>query len=241
MAAHFWTVILKTHYILLLAALWFFSCDKENAPEKPCTKLIENPAGRTYGCTDVIEVSYTGNYCGFMPISDRTYWVYEDSIFEDGIFKMKRLDTLRFSKKYMTITDNIIWWEADKFLGLPSKLYANDSGIYKLEYRMFSSPCVMDVKKEYYEPEQDFTQYLTSFDDDAAIGRINKLHSPVTVPTGSFEQCISFEKFAPTYRSDKVIIKMGVGVIKFIHQLAPPSDTEIKLQLVSSLVGVYKE
>lgn len=241
MAAHFWTVNLKTFSLSLLFIALLWGCRKNNAPEKACLPQMENPLGRTYNCNEVALIDYEAEHCGALPISEKYYWVYEDSIFDNGVFLQKRLDTLRFSRSFISYSDNLIWWEPDKFLGLPEKLYANDSIIFKLEPRIFSSPCVMDVKREYYTPEQDYVQYLTSFDDDAAIGKITKLHHAVQVPMGSFDQCISFEKFAPTYRSDVVIFKPGIGVIKFRHQMAAPGDYEIKLQLVSSLVGMYKD
>ncbi len=175
-----------------------------------------------------------------MPLGSKSYWIYLDSIYIDGIFSSIKLDTLRF-KSYISLPDSLIWWEPDMELGLPSLLYANDSGIFTTAFRFFSPDCIRDVKKEYSLFEGASTQYLTSFDDNAAMGRSEKLVSPTVCPAGSFAECILFEKHAPFYRKDVMIFKPGVGVVKYQTEKAPMGSPMMKMDKISTLISYHIE
>lgn len=172
-----------------------------------------------------------------MPLNHKTAWVYLDSFFnENGQFTSSRLDTLQFEKTYQT-NDRIVWWQADKFIGLPEKTYTTEQTVYSLEEQIFANPCAQVAQSEFTIPLQD-SSYISRFGDEAAIGKSSKLTTPVQTPLGSFADCILFEKHAPGYRRDKVYIKPGLGVVKFIHALAPPSGFIITNRQVSTLVSV---
>ncbi len=174
-----------------------------------------------------------------MPLSRNSFWVYEDSFFSGGTFQKLSYDTLRFTHTYQSLSDNLIWWEPNMEVGLPQLLYANDSAIFMANYRFFAEDPIRDAKQEYALFSGDSIQYLTSFDDNAAMGRSVKLNSKFKTPAGHFEGCILFEKKAPFYRKDQVIFKPGLGVIKFVSEEAPMGSPILQLKQVSTLVSFH--
>lgn len=233
----------KTILSLLIAIVFFSACKKEQhllIIQEACLPQFSNPDLRAYSCDSIIPVSYTAKHCGFLPLSQKNYWVYEDSIFDNGIFVKKQYDTLRFSKTYRT-PDGLIWWENENFIGLPEKIYANDSSLFMMEERLFSPECMMDVKKDYCLFEGDSIRYLTRFYDFAAAGRSVKLEDTFITPAGKFENCILFDKNARSFRRDQTIFKPGLGVIKFIQEKAPMGSLQVKLQQISTLISFHIE
>lgn len=214
-----------------------FSACRKNviAPAEGCIVQTGNPDHQSYSSNDFFTVNYKGKHCGLIPLSSKHYWVYLDSIFDNGVFAAVKYDTLQFSKTYQTTADGLIWWEADKFVGLPVKCYANDSSIFGLDYRLFTSNTILDAKKEIYQFSQDSLRYLTSFADEAAIGKA--LHTSFATPAGNFANCLFFEKFAPMYRKDQVWLQPGLGVVKYIHEEAPMGSLSIQIQQISTLVS----
>ncbi len=175
-----------------------------------------------------------------MPLSNKNYWVYEDSVYNDGTFIRVQFDTLRYSSNKKSLTDGLIWWEGNISVGLPETLYANDSAFFAMGDRLFT-PEVKDAKKDYSIPAGDSLKYLTSFEDAAASGRSLKLQTAIKTPAGSFNDCVYFEKNARNYRKDQVFFKPGLGVVKYIQEKAPMGERAIKLQQVSTLIAVHIE
>jgi len=230
---------------LLFGSILFSACRKDNfAPETdtviPCQLQKDNPAGRSYTADAVIPFTCTEKHCGILPLSSKNYWVYEDSIFNNGVFLRVQLDTLRYTSNKKTLSDGLVWWEGNLFVGLPEILYANDSAFFALSERSFI-PDILDAKREFNIPVGDSIKYLTSFEDAAATGRTLKLQTPVLTSFGTFNDCLYFEKNARSYRKDQVFFKPGLGVIKFIHEKAPLGERAIKMQQISTLVGVHIE
>lgn len=188
----------------------------------------------------VVDYVCTDKHCGILPLSNKNYWVYEDSIFSNGNFLRVQLDTLRYTSMKKSITDGLVWWEGNISVGLPSVLYSNESAFFTLGDRMFT-PDVMDARTDYMVPEGDSVKYLASFEDVAASGRSVKLSDPVVTNFGSFSGCILFEKNARYFRRDQVFYKPGLGVIKYTKEIASPGDRNIKLQQVSTLIGLHIE
>ena len=137
-----------------------------------------------------------------MPLSRNNYWIYQDSIYVDGIFARIEYDTLQFQQTYKSLSDNLIWWESNIEIGLPNLLYANDSALFLAEYRLFAQDPIMDAKREYTLFEGDSIKYLTQFEDNAAMGRSVKIQETVKTSAGNFSDCILYEKKAPFYRKD---------------------------------------
>lgn len=230
---------------LLTGILFLAACTKDNfevpAPEKePCELQTANPAGRSYPVDSVAAYVCTSSHCGIMPLSSKNYWIYEDSIFNDGVFLRVQYDTLRFTANFRS-SDNIVWWQKNNVsIGLPEILYANDSAFFSLADRMFTTG-IKDVKKDYSLFPGDSLRYLASFEDAAAMGRSLKLSGFVSTPSGSYSSCLYFEKNARNYRKDQVFFKPGIGVVKYIQEKAPMGDWTIKLQQISTLIKYHIE
>lgn len=230
---------------LLTGILFLAACTKDNfevpAPEKePCELQTANPAGRSYPVDSVAAYVCTSSHCGIMPLNSKNYWIYEDSIFNDGIFLRVQYDTLRFTANFRS-SDNIVWWQKNNVsIGLPEILYANDSAFFSLADRMFT-PGIKDAKKDYSLFPGDSLRYLASFEDAAAMGRSLKLSTAISTPAGSYADCLYFEKNARNYRKDQVFFKPGIGVVKYIQEKAPMGDWTIKLQQISTLIKYHIE
>lgn len=237
------TVILKKLFIsILIGSIFFLACTKENCrPAKFCLLQVKDPSGRSYGCRDIAAISYSRSHCALLPISKNNYWIYLDSIFNNGMFERAGYDTLRFSTAYQSLPDSIIWWQSSIAIGLPALLYANDSTIFGLSNRLFSPDCIKDVRKEYSLFPGDSIKYLASFEDNAAMGRSVKMHEQLTTPAGIFNDYILFEKNAPHFRKEQVYFKPGIGVIRYTNAEAVMGSPLVRLQKISTLVSFHIE
>ena len=187
----------------------------------------------------MIATSYSTKHCGLMPLSRNSYWIYADSNFDGGVFTNVTYDTLRFIQTYQSLPDSIIWWKTNIEIGLPELMYANDSALFVAEYRIFAQDPIMDAKKEYGLFDGDSTKYYTSFEDVGAIGRSVKLDDVIKTPAGNFDNCILFEKKSPRYRKDQVLFKPGLGVVRYVSELAPMGSPDLKLRKISTLISFY--
>ncbi|MGH2553016.1 MAG: hypothetical protein ACRDEB_04830 [Chitinophagaceae bacterium] len=235
----------KTILSLLIGSIFSLGCRKGDflLPEiksKPCIEQKANPAGRSYTIESIANYTCTEKHCGILPLSSNNYWIYEDSIFNDGIFVSVQLDTLQYSTTKKTMDDGLVWWNGNINVGLPDLLYVNDSSFFSLNDRLFT-PEIKDVKKEFGLFAGDSLRYLTSFEDAAALGRSLKLETPIETSAGSFDDYLYFEKNARNYRKDQVYFKPGIGVLKYIQEKAPIGQRVIKLQKISTLVDFYIE
>ncbi len=240
----------KTILSLLIGSFLFASCKKdlqETLPQPapvnsalPCIQLTANPAGLSYPADALVGFECVGNFCSMLPLNTNNYWIYQDSIFNDGVLTSVSYDTLRFDNTFKT-SDGLIWWSANMYIGLPDLFYVNESAFFSNQARMWD-PSMMDVKKDYCLFTGDSLRYLASFEDAAAIGRSLRLYkNSVNTLAGSFDDCIYFEKNARNYRRDQVFFKPGIGVLKYIQEKAPMGSPAILLQQVSTLVKFHLE
>lgn len=234
----------KVTLYLLITTLLFASCAKDEivppVTEEQCIAQTSNPAGRSYSNDSVIVFNCTSKHCGIIPLSTKNYWVYEDSIFTDGVLQKVQLDTLRYSTTYKSLSDGLVWWQASMDIGLPETLYANDSTLFSISDRVFM-PDVKDAKKEYGLFAGDSLRYLANFEDAAAQGRSLKISGNFKTPAGSFNDYLYFEKNARNYRKDQVYFEPGIGVLKYIQEKAPMGTRFLKLQQISTLVSYHIE
>ncbi len=234
----------KVTLYLLITTLFFASCAKDEivppVTEEQCIAQTSNPAGRSYSNDSVIVFNCTSKHCGIIPLSTKNYWVYEDSIFSDGVLQKVQLDTLRYSTTYKSLSDGLVWWQASMDIGLPETLYANDSTLFSISDRVFM-PDVKDAKKEYGLFAGDSLRYLANFEDAAAQGRSLKISGNFKTPAGSFNDYLYFEKNARNYRKDQVYFEPGIGVLKYIQEKAPMGTRFLKLQQISTLVSYHIE
>ena len=239
------TTLSKLLLSLLIGSILFSACRKESlspATEQTinCKLQTENPAGRSYATESVVSFSCTDKHCGILPLSNKNYWVYQDSVYDNGIFLRIQYDTLRYSTNKKSLTDGIIWWESNFTVGLPETLFANESTFFTLGDRLFTKG-IKDAKKDYSIPVSDTTRYLASFEDIAASGLSIRLKTAFKTPAGTFTDCVYFEKTTRSYRKDQVVFKPGLGVVKYIQEKAQPGNTLIKLQQISTLVAMHIE
>ena len=230
---------------LFIGSILFSACRKDSfspAIEQAvsCKLQTENPAGRSYAAESVISISCTDKHCGILPLSSKNYWVYQDSVFDNGTFLRVQFDTLRYSSNKKSLTDGIIWWESNFSVGLPETLFANESTFFTLGDRLFTQG-IKDAKKDYFIPVTDTIRYLTSFEDIAASGLSIRLKTAFKTPAGSFSDCVYFEKNTRSYRKDQVFFKPGLGVVKYIQEKAQPGNTLLKLQQIATLVAMHIE
>ncbi len=235
----------KTIVLLFIGSLFSLACRKGDflqlkTETEPCELQKADPTGRSYDTDSIVAFNCTQKHCGILPLSNKNYWIYEDSIFSDGLFTKVQFDTLRYMTNKKSLPDGLVWWEGNISVGLPDILYANDSSFFKLADRLFT-PGIMDVKKEFGLFPGDSLRYLTSFEDAAALGRSLKLETPLETIIGTFDNCLYFEKNARNYRKDQVYFKPGIGVIKYIMEKAPFGERVIKLQQVSNLIAFHIE
>jgi len=235
----------KIIVLLFIGSLFSLACRKGDflqpkTETEPCELQTANPAGLSYHTDSILAFNCTQKHCGILPLSNKNYWIYQDSIFLDGIFIKVQFDTLRYLTNKKTLPDGLVWWEGNISVGLPDILYANDSSFFELADRVFA-PDFKDVKKGFGLFPGDSLRYLTSFEDAAALGRSLKLGDPLETTLGTFDDCLYFEKNARNYRKDQVYFKPGIGVIKYIMEKAPIGERVIKLQQVSNLVAFHIE
>jgi hypothetical protein len=240
----------QTIALLLAGILIFSSCRKEknyfsNPDDLPvletCESQTVDPDGRSYSGRSFVPISYSKTNCGLIPFSTKSYWVYLDSIYTNGAFDKVQLDTLRFTSTWKTLPDEIIWWGSNINIGIPEISYANDSAIFGLEDRLFNNFNIKDANREFSLFQGDSSVYLTNFEDMAAQGKSIKIHSALKTPAGIFNDCVYFEKNARGYRKDQVIIKPGVGVLKYIYEEVPMGERILEMQKVMTLVAFHIE
>jgi len=235
----------QTILTLILGWMFMLSCSKDNQIPVPvfttCEIQLDNPSGRVYTSDSVVAFSCYKNLCGILPLSLKNYWVYQDSIFVDGKFSQSRFDTLRFISSWKSMTDNLIWWQSNLEVGLPALLYSNDSAIFQLNNRLFTSG-IKDVRKEFGLFTGDSVKYITSFSDDAAaLGRAVKIETAFTTAAGTFTNCLFFEKNARNYRRDDIYFSPGIGVVRYVHEMAPMGTYNVQIQKISTLVAFHIE
>jgi hypothetical protein len=236
----------RTILPLIAGCIFLGSCEKESLPvapevKEPCELQTANPTGRSYSSDSIVPYICTSKYCGFLPLSTKNYWVYEDSIFNNGVFVKVQLDTLQFTTTSRSLSDNLIWWQSNMEIGLPEMLNTNDSTIFSLAQRNFD-PAITDARKDYGLFAGDSLRYLGGFDDIAAHCRSLKIsNGALKIPAGNFTNYLYFEKNARYYQRDQVYILPGTGVLKYIQEKSQFGSPQIKLQKISTLVSFHIE
>jgi hypothetical protein len=231
---------------LLAGSLLFTACSKNEfypLPEpdstESCVPATENPNGRSYSAEWVATFNCTDNICGLMPMNRSNFWVYEDSIFNLGVFSHVKYDTLRFTQQMKTLQDGLVWWKPNTQVGLPDAMYVSDSSFYNLSERLFA-PGYWDAKKDFGLFSGDSIRFQASFHDYAATGRGIRLSSPIDTEMGRLTDCYYFEKLARNFRRDQVWIKPGIGVIRYTYEQANNGFPRVvTLRKISTLVDYY--
>jgi len=175
-----------------------------------------------------------------LPLNKKDYWIYKDSIFNNGTFTKVQYDTLRFINTWQSHPDNLVWWETSISIGLPQLLYITDSSIFDIESNLLA-PGMVSAQKTFGLFAGDSILYWDNFEDIAAFGRSVKLNENINTPAGSFDNCILIEKSSPHYQKNQVYFKPGFGVLKYVFEKAPIGSGVLQLQQVSTLIGFHFE
>lgn len=248
------TPLKKSFITLLLGSLLFGACQKADLGDEmdgnpipqpialpvPCISQTDNPAGRSYDTDSLQAYTCKDKHCGLLPLSNKNYWIYQDSVFTDGVFSTVRYDTLRFNGNLKSLTDGLTWWESQVFVGIPQVLFSNDSALFAMKDQLYN-PEMKDAKRDFFLFEGDSVRYLAGFDDIAASGRSLKIRGTIRVPAGEFTDYLYFEKNARNYRKDQVFFKPGVGVLRYVQEKAPFGERVVRLQHIKTLIGYHIE
>ena len=237
---------MKHLFIFLLIGSFILSaCQKETGFTAPaiaesCPVQVDDPSGRFYSSDSLIPFPNSKKTCGLLPLNKKNYWIYKDSIFNNGTFTKVQYDTLRFINTWQSHPDNLVWWETSISIGLPQLLYITDSSIFDIESNLLA-PGMISAQKSFGLFTGDSILYWDNFEDIAAFGRSVKLNENINTPAGSFDNCILIEKSSPNYRKDQVYFKSGLGVLKYIFEKAPMGSRVLQLQQISTLIAFHFE
>jgi len=237
---------LKHLFIFLLIGSFILSaCQKETGFTAPaiaesCPVQVDDPSGRFYSSDSLIPFPNSKKTCGLLPLNKKDYWIYKDSIFNNGTFTKVQYDTLRFINTWQSHPDNLVWWETSISIGLPQLLYITDSSIFDIESNLLT-PGMVSAQKTFGLFAGDSILYWDNFEDIAAFGRSVKLNENINTPAGSFDNCILIEKSSPHYQKNQVYFKPGFGVLKYVFEKAPIGSGVLQLQQVSTLIGFHFE
>lgn len=178
------------------------------------------------------QVSYDSAICGFMPMHKDAYWIYTDSLFNnDGSLSSVRLDTLRVTAIFKSPLGPSLFWRmaSGNRKGMNGLFYTTDSLLYSIQiafaipayfegdtwagYRAAGYPMPRPIIADPRYTDTLFTMNAVS--DMAYMEKVFTCKEIITVPSGSYKDCIAVHKFLYP-ASEQMIFKPGVGMVKFI-------------------------
>ena len=213
---------MKNILVIIALILLLSSCKKDISPENP---YVNCPYGNNLvAMTDPTIKSY-----GFIPLSLTNYWIYSDSIWQDGVLQPLTYDTLSVISAEKTGEDT--WWKmSDGY-----RLCNDDDKVYKLGFFGYAMPgtTVCPEKALLFFPVQaDTTIIWTEWISDYGILGEAKLNKSI-IHTGAGD----FSDFFEYNQSDAIgvnyrWIKPGLGIIKTIQE-----NSFNKTRMVRTLVS----
>lgn len=179
------------------------------------------------------QVSYDSAICGFMPMHKDAYWIYTDSFFNnDGSLSSISQDTLRvkgISKS--PLSPSLFWTMGSRNRkGMNGMFYTTDSLLYSIQ-TAFTSPAYLQgntwagyraagyprPRPIIADPRYTDTLFtMNAVSDMAYMEKVFTYNEIITVPSGSYKDCIGVHKFLYTPFSDQLIFKPGLGMVKYI-------------------------
>jgi hypothetical protein len=220
--------------ILFWAFIVSISCKKEQAEASPDICVINTviPIFNTNNYADLPFVSYNTNVCGLLPLGKNHFWIYKDSIFDNsGVFVEIKMDTLTVAKTVQSLADNSIWWKmkSNRTKGIFNQfIYTTDSTVYFIDLLFgFGYNNNFESRSWFKLFNQDSVKHHGGIGDVAFLQQTKNLQNTVTVPAGSFSNCIenNKNKIGGDFRYITTI-KPSVGIIKFslYDSPGPPSS-----------------
>lgn len=149
---------------------------------------------------------------GLIPMSFYNYWVYADTIWStDGTLLSTTIDTVKIT--YLRKTEGDLWWSIEG--RFPARnIHLNDNKVYSLQSGI--TGCKYQSLL-YYEATAD-TTFDSGGNGDIAIPRkVYKSGSVINTPAGDFEDCTVYAYGYDFASADYVILKPGIGIVKFSY------------------------
>ncbi len=228
--------MLKTILVIPLFFITVISCNKENTSQADsiCEHPNQLPPFGYNSSTTFTAVNYDKNHCGYFPLSKKNYWVYLDSNFNNntGVFINTLIDTLRFIETRQS-PDGIIWWHPNIFGIVLPFMYSTDTLVYTLGNNWGGKPAV----KWFYPIQSDSAIDGSNYTDIVGVSKAYKINSTVTVPAGSFSDCILYQKLVTFPSVLETIFKPGIGVLRFKQY----DHATSKLYKISTLLTYHLE
>ncbi len=180
---------IKNTIYLLLSLLCLVSCDKNNDLGESCN-YEENPLGVDIQSNTVI------------PLHSRNFWVYTDSLWQEGIFEGEKSSLIKIEKVY-----DLDGRKSMKFSQIIPQLTLRNDTLYST--RLTPEPtfpnCYEILHPMFFSPTG-----IVQVDDDPFAKFVYRSSNPVETPVGTFSDNIVYEE-EDTF---EVIVNEEVGIIK---------------------------
>ena len=143
------------------------------------------------------------------PLATGNFWVYVDSYFDHGNVVQVRVDT-----SIVTGTDSALgglWWHIRQHTrgtwDVGSQVQLRDDGLHAV---MFGFPGRFYESRTLLVPRDTAYSYNYLYQGDIAVYRtVRKLPDRVTVPAGTFGDCVEYEDQLATN-----VLAQGVGILR---------------------------
>jgi autonomous glycyl radical cofactor GrcA len=126
------------------------------------------------------------------------------------------MDTLKVEKSVVSLADNSVFWKmkSSKSKGLLNYIYSTDSVLYVIDKLYSYNNTNPLIATEWLKAfPQDSVNKFSFISDIGYKETIVKLNNKVTVPAGSYMNCIKNTK--STNGAEEIIFKPELGIVKF--------------------------
>lgn len=221
----------------------FVSCRRQAEFFQPQVTCIQNDIPVTGPAllvsSGLTRVDYDTAVCGFLPMHKDAYWIYTDSFFNSsGALTLVSFDTIRVKATYKSPGSPSVFWQfsSRNMKGFDKIMYTTDSMVYAIT-GAFSLPSFYDAypwagyraagyprtPSPNFGPSNNDTLFTMNFLVDVGFPeKIVNYRQPITVPAGSYSDCMGFSKFYGSQISE-MVFKPGLGMVQY-KRFYPPSS-----------------
>jgi hypothetical protein len=203
--------LMKSIFTFLLLLVILASCKKEDTGD-----LILNDGCRS-SVTKSVSANSSATSDGIIPLAIGNYWVYADSVWQDGKLTQAGIDTL--SVTGVSNYNDEIWWIFSDGSGLSQK----DDTVFELDrnIRCYGKNTLFFPVS--YNNFQDSVFYFISMNNNFShiqtVRNSRILEETVIVPAGSFRECSLYDIL--NYK--KQIVKPGIGILYMNEEMSSSS------------------
>lgn len=214
---------MKTSLVIISLLLLISSCKKDITPENPYMNC-------PYGNDLVAMTNPTIKSYGFIPLGLTNYWIYSDSIWQDGVLQPITSDTLSIISAEKTGED--IWWRMSDGYRLCN---SGIDTVYKLDFNGEVVPgttvCPEKILLYFRVPADTIVQWTEWASDYGIPGEVKLNKSYVNTGAGSIHGYIEFIQ-SDSFGENIRCIKPGLGIIKTIRE-----NNYSKTRIVRTLIS----